>query len=256
MKKWLACLFLLLCATVIASTSQFTGEWDNTNAGASDFSKLIISGSGPKLSIKASGSCKTAACDWAPTIGTIYADSIHSNMAGSAQLLVGLFPTNQGEKYLLLKPTGPHRLRGEVLTRYRNSVQNNYVKTYLFTQKNVPKEKGDKKAAADLPLPPPRLVTPKNGKTYYHYPRKTLLKWKPVKGASSYVVEVDCYHCCRYKQWCSTLGHPWLEEKNITNTQFLFEFIGPQTARWRVWAVSASGTDGYKAPWQKFKYRR
>ena len=41
-------------------------------------------------------------------------------------------------------------------------------------------------AVRAAPLPAPALVSPRDGASFYHYPRKTLLTWAAVRGAVSY----------------------------------------------------------------------
>jgi hypothetical protein len=268
--KWgsLASITLLLCSTTWAGVSPFSGEWVNKAGDSSDFSKLEIAGSGSQLSVKASGSCKTADCDWAPTLGTVYADDTHADMDSAAKLLVALFPTNQGEKLVLMKQPAQYQLQIQVLTRYRGNTESNYVKTYSFERTDIPKEPVADKAkpedgdtanptaqAHNTPaLTTPEQLSPGNGKTLYNYPRNTTLTWKEVPGAAAYGIEVDCFNCCQFNKWCSTLGQPWLQENKITATRYTFEFIGPQAARWRVWSVGADGAISEKSPWRNFKY--
>jgi hypothetical protein len=106
-------------------------------------------------------------------------------------------------------------------------------------------------------LQPPVLLSPANGKVFNFYPRKTELRWQPVTGAVSYVVQVDI-------QFTTGSGTPyWASEKDMgfmqettAETLFQFEFAGAQSGRWRVWAVDAQDREGPKSPWYTFRYTK
>jgi len=111
-------------------------------------------------------------------------------------------------------------------------------------------------AASTTRLNAPRQVSPANGKTFSHFPRKTTLSWKGVPKAKSYAVELDCYGCCQGGKWCTDIGKEWKVEHNLTQTQYTFNFVGAQPGRWRVWAVDNRGKAGRKSGWWKFNYTR
>jgi hypothetical protein len=105
-------------------------------------------------------------------------------------------------------------------------------------------------------LPAPRQLSPMDG---FRIDADVsgvavLLSWEPVPGATSYLLEVDCMHCCRYKAWCTDLGRPWFVSANLTQTQFLYNRAGVNAGRWRVWAVFRSGRTGPQSPWWRFDY--
>jgi TonB family protein len=102
----------------------------------------------------------------------------------------------------------------------------------------------------------PEPVSPPNDAVFDSFPRTTLLVWKPVEGAASYTVEIDCFHCCAANQWCTDLGQPTRIEANISEPKFSFDFVGAQPGRWRVWAVSAEGKESPKSAWSQFRYTR
>lgn len=105
-------------------------------------------------------------------------------------------------------------------------------------------------------LKAPTLLSPAGGKKFSHYPRKTTLKWKPVSGAISYTVEMDCYNCCKSGKWCRDVGKKWKIEKGLTTTSYTFNFVGAQPGRWRVWAVDKFGKSGYASKWREFSYTK
>jgi hypothetical protein len=75
-----------------------------------------------------------------------------------------------------------------------------------------------------------------------------------VEGAASYVVEVDCYHCCEMDRWCTDVGQTWKVERGIFTTSYTFDFVGAQPGRWRVWAVGVAEQDGPQSDWWEFNY--
>lgn len=110
--------------------------------------------------------------------------------------------------------------------------------------------------ASTTRLRAPAQVSPANGKTFSHFPRKTTLDWKGVPGAKTYTVQLDCYGCCQGGKWCTAVGKEWKVERNLTQTRYTFNFVGAQPGRWRVWAVDSRGKAGPKSGWWKFTYTR
>lgn len=105
-------------------------------------------------------------------------------------------------------------------------------------------------------LPAPVQISPANRANFDHFPRTTTLKWRAVHNASSYTVEIDCYHCCLANKWCADVGKVWKVVKDLTTTSYTFDFVGKQSGRWRVWAVGADGTQGSKSDWWEFVYTK
>ncbi len=108
-------------------------------------------------------------------------------------------------------------------------------------------------------LPAPVQAWPEEGRSFDNIPRTMAVRWKPVSGAASYTVELDCMHCCEPGRWCSDLGKPWKLARGLpaVNTPgHKFEFAGAQPGRWRVWAVEKNGREGEKSPWRTFRYTR
>jgi hypothetical protein len=99
-------------------------------------------------------------------------------------------------------------------------------------------------------------VAPANGASFNVYPRETTFVWQPVEGATRYVLEVDCYHCCRANAWCYDVrGTAWWQETGLTNTSFTLFWVGAQPGRWRVWAEDRK-TAGLMSGWWTFQYLR
>lgn len=105
-----------------------------------------------------------------------------------------------------------------------------------------------------IELKAPRQIAPPDGSVFDHYPRTTVLQWSKIPGASSYVIEIDCYHCCEVDQWCTDIGQEWKITSDITSESFSTEFVGAQPGRWRVWAVDSNGVESPKSPWWVFRY--
>jgi hypothetical protein len=105
-------------------------------------------------------------------------------------------------------------------------------------------------------LPAPVQVGPSDGFSFDRYPRTTTLTWRPVGGAASYGVEIDCLGCCENGRWCADLGKQWKVETGATSTRYVFDFVGAQPGRWRVWAVGADGRSGERSGWWGFRYTK
>ncbi len=107
-----------------------------------------------------------------------------------------------------------------------------------------------------IPVQPatPTQISPANGTVFNTFPRTTKLRWSPVTGVASYTVEIDCLGCCAPGKWCADVGKSFRVVSKLTSTSFTFDFVGAQPGRWRVWAVSAAGTQSPKSPWWNFTY--
>jgi hypothetical protein len=87
-----------------------------------------------------------------------------------------------------------------------------------------------------------------------YVPRTTVASWTTQPGAASYIVEVDCFHCCGDNRWCTDIGSKWKIERNIRTTTYSFDWVGAQPGRWRVWSMDANGRQGPKSDWTNFDY--
>ena len=106
-------------------------------------------------------------------------------------------------------------------------------------------------------LPPaPEPIAPLSGTDFDHFPRVTELKWHPVPNAVSYSIEVDCFHCCQVGKWCSEVATPRISASGIKTTSYRFEWPATNLGRWRVWAVTSTGTQGTKSAWEDFLYKQ
>jgi len=105
-------------------------------------------------------------------------------------------------------------------------------------------------------LPAPEIVFPLNGAKLYGFPRTTRIQWSPVPGANYYVIDVEgcdggelgCGRSFPLEGWRMPPAY------GITGTNYVFDFLGNQPGRYRIWAVDAEGTPGIKTPWIVFQY--
>lgn len=93
----------------------------------------------------------------------------------------------------------------------------------------------------------PSQLSPTSGTVFNKYPRRTVLRWSPVNGAASYMVEVE-YH--------DTKWEPLTLKSTGKATRFEFDFVGKQAGRWRVWAVGSDGKESRKSSWWGFRYTK
>jgi len=77
-----------------------------------------------------------------------------------------------------------------------------------------------------------------------------------VRGALSYDVYVDCFHCCRRASWCSEVEGLDGVRHRVAEPTYSFDWYGAQAGRWRVAAVGPDGQAGPMSPWWLFEYER
>ena len=105
----------------------------------------------------------------------------------------------------------------------------------------------------------PRLLSPKEGAVYNHYPRKTTLKWSQVGDKIlffkeyRYEVQVDYKYG---KTWALNDGRVYIHKKKLKDTSYTFNFVGAQPGRWRVRAVRLDGVKCPWTPWRTFRYTK
>ena len=96
----------------------------------------------------------------------------------------------------------------------------------------------------------PTQLSPANNSHFTHYPRKVTLRWKAVRFAQSYDVEIDCLHCRKVGQWDSENGPAWKVVSNLKALSYMFNFVGDNKGRWRVRA----GRGTQKGNWSAWRY--
>jgi hypothetical protein len=116
--------------------------------------------------------------------------------------------------------------------------------------------------AASRPAPPaptgiaaPSPVSPPNGAALTGYPRTIAFQWSPVKGATHYAIEIDCFGCCVANTWCADSRSAY-KVQALKEPAFTFDFWGDQPGRWRVWAIGADRAASEKSPWSEFTFGR
>ena len=91
-------------------------------------------------------------------------------------------------------------------------------------------------------LATPILVSPLNGQVFGNFPRKTVLVWQPVAGATGYYITVDA--CISGKTVTASSIWQNVVKGTVQGTSFTFDFVGAQPARWNVMAVDS--TNGHQ----------
>ncbi len=92
-----------------------------------------------------------------------------------------------------------------------------------------------------------------------------IFNWRPVAGASSYTVEVDCFGCGQEGRWYSTGGTAWHVRSGLgfrtgqnpiysSRVHEDWRATGGTGLRWRVWAVDEEDRPGAKSPWCPFSF--
>lgn len=256
-------LVLTWAVPVQASLDQFAGNWRNSDANTRGVTRLEVRVSGTNVTVQAWGKCHPEDCDWGTVSAQAYGPNISANLASTVESLSANFDSGFSQTMLILEATGSGQLRAEVLTRFTDSSgRSNYRNVYTFERSSMPAGAIRKITPAvravgmPAPLPPPVQLGPANGTSFDRYPRTTTLTWRPLEGAASYTVEIDCYGCCQSGRWCTDVGKEWKVETGITSTRYVFDFVGAQPGRWRVWAMRANGQPGNKSDWWEFRYTK
>ena len=111
-------------------------------------------------------------------------------------------------------------------------------------------------APAPVPgfLPTPVQIAPSHGSVFNHFPRDMTLQWEPVSWPRplTYVVGIDCFHCCVSGQWCTDVGVNF--EDQTTATRLEHSWVGAQPGRWRVWWVDDLENESPKSDWWNFEF--
>lgn len=224
--------------------SSYNGEWKNTNTGTRGLVSIKIGVSGSAVTVQPFGACSPTPCDWGVANALAYSTSVSTNTTTTTRALTAQFKTGFSETILVAELNGS-TLEVRTYTRFTDgSGRFNYTS----------KEKFQKATVTNLNAP--TLTSPTCGSTFSNFPRTTTLKWNAVSGAASYIVEVDCYHCCESGKWCTEVGKTHIRKTGITATEFTFDFVGAQPGRWRVSAVDSKGKEGAKSAWCNFTYTK
>lgn len=98
----------------------------------------------------------------------------------------------------------------------------------------------------------PVQLSPKNSAALSNDLLTTTLQWSKVLGAAKYGVEIDYFG----GKWCSEVEgcSAWKDE--VFTNRYIFNFVGAQPGRWRVWAIDALGNKGAVSDWWHFTYAK
>jgi hypothetical protein len=106
-----------------------------------------------------------------------------------------------------------------------------------------------------LVLATPVLVSPLNDQVFANYPRKTVLVWQPVSGATGYYLTVDA--CTSPAPINANSVWQNVVKGTVQGTSFTFDFVGAQPGRWNVMAIDS--TDDHQqsevSAWSNFAYK-
>lgn len=100
----------------------------------------------------------------------------------------------------------------------------------------------------------PIQLLPEDNSSFKGYPTTLTLEWKPVPGADSYDVEIDCLGCRQPGKWDSETGQVWKIGPGIDKTKYTFIFAGNYKGRWRVRASKGFFQKGDWSSWRYFKF--
>lgn len=238
---------------------EFAGTWVRENE-TDGITKMQITVGDGKLKIHTWGDCTPSDCDW----GSVYADPATSSTSGDYErntvAVLARYNFSYAQKVLLIIPESDKRLKIQLFTEFNDERKNMFKVQYLKLQPPPPISARPAPPAkqpappAVVRLPRPDLISP-CGKTYDHYPRETTLRWNEVPGATGYLVEIDCLHCCQSGKWCSEVGGMWKSD-NTSRTSYTFNWVGANKGRWRVSAIDQLGDKQPPSDWCYFDYTR
>lgn len=100
----------------------------------------------------------------------------------------------------------------------------------------------------------PIQLLPEDNSSFKGYPTTLTLEWKPVTGADSYDVEIDCLGCRQPGKWDSDTGQVWKIGPGINKTKYTFIFAGNYKGRWRVRASKGFFEKSEWSSWRSFKF--
>ena len=245
-KKFLSAivaLVLFFTTSNAQSLASYNSNWINVNAATRNIVSINVVVAGGTATVQAQGACTPTLCDWGVQATTAYAPNVGTNPASVAKGLTSAF-SNSFSKIILTA-----ELRGDVL-------EVTTFTTFTDGSGRFPFMNTENFRRAPATLTAPSMLSPACGATFSNFPRTTKFDWKPVAGAVSYIVEVDCLGCCKAGAWCWDIGKTWKIEKDIKGTTCSYDFTGAQPGRWRVSAVDATGKEGTKSAWCGFVYTK
>jgi TonB family protein len=96
---------------------------------------------------------------------------------------------------------------------------------------------------------PVTILAPENGAEFSHYPRKIEFKWMPVPKAAFYRVLI-------YQNSPNSPEGIKLQDREIKDTEFVFDFPEAITGRWSVEAVEDGGRLLAVSEWRTFRFTK
>ena len=246
------CLTLSLMVFSIAAfagmpLNSFNGKFKNENANTRGITKIFLNVSGASVKARTFGSCSPNDCDWGTVRGIPYTNSVSNKVTRNTEAIQFVYKKGHATTTLIVTPAGRNRIAVRSLTKFTDgSSRSNYTSIAYFRKMTTVRP------VSTLAAP---VQTSRCGQTYNHFPRKTNVSWKPVRGAVKYIVEVDCFHCCKSGKWCTDVGKSWKKE-TVKGTRYSFNYVGAQAGRWRVRAVDRNGKPGKVSRWCNFKYTK
>jgi len=93
------------------------------------------------------------------------------------------------------------------------------------------------------------LLAPEDGAEFSHYPRKMEFKWMSIPNAAYYRVLIF-QSSSDPPEWIK------LQEREITDTEFVFDFPDAKMGRWRVEAVEGGGRVLAASDWRSFRFTK
>lgn len=106
----------------------------------------------------------------------------------------------------------------------------------------------------------PLLLSPPNNYEINIYPRKVLLEWQEIKGATAYKIEIE-YYVSSTNEWIN-LNDKFLQTRNVKyfndivygQTYLKFIGVGKQPHRWRVKAIGDNGKESGFSEWRTINF--
>lgn len=256
---------------LVAKTADpLVGTWLNTNSQTSNITRVVVTQEDQDLYIQVFGRCHPTDCDWGKqALAEKGANQYITFFDPQYRVTTMEFTLSNGRLTLLEKSVyRDTRKPAEYTETFRpqtdrtvNIITGRKIQTKPTTEPGkkpaekpvvIATQRPVLKYISDAPTP----LSPDNGKVFNNFPRTTTLSWKPVTGAVSYIVELDCMGCCSAGKWCNEVGKTYKLQSDITRTSYTFDWVGAQKGRWRVWAKKSDGKVTAKSGWREFSYTR
>lgn len=94
--------------------------------------------------------------------------------------------------------------------------------------------------------PPVKLLSPDDGAVFSHYPRKVMLQWESYTAAKLYKVRIE-------QGYPNSSDWSFLQELEVAEPEYIFDFTGAQPGRWRVTVIRENGKE-ITSSWRTFRF--